>query len=133
MLETLEAWISFIVVLIFSGTILGLFLMWYGAGLAGIQKSSFWRSLAAAFLSSADTYLMALVALLAGPPVKLLYGLAAGLLLSVFIIKGVYRTSFLKALVPWLFFLIAQTLVILAATELFIGGFDDLFRMIRQP
>ena len=131
MIETLEAWMSFFLVLTLSGTFLGLFLMWYGAGLAGISRSGFWRSLAAALFSSVVTYATALAALVWGPPVKVLHGLAAGLVISLPVIKATYRTAFLKSLVPWLFFLIAQAIVILIATELFIGGLPDLLQMIR--
>lgn len=130
MFETIEAWIGFILVLIFLGTLLATFLMWYAAGLAGIAKSSFWRSLCGALFGSGITYLFALVALLFSPHVKTLYGLAAGLLLSLFIIKAIYRASLTKSTVPWLFFLIAQAIVILAAAELFIGSPNELLKMM---
>ncbi len=130
MLETIEAWIGFVLVLKFLGTLLACFLIWYGASLASIEKSGFWRSLLAAFLACVVTYLLALAALVLGPPVQTLHGFAAGLLLSIFVIKGTYRTSFSRTLVPWLFFLIAQALAILAGAELFIGGLTDLQTII---
>ncbi len=131
MLETIEAWTGFILVLMFLGSLLACFLMWYGAGLASIEKSGFWRSLLAAFFACVLTYLLVLAALVLGPPVQTLHGFAAGLLLSIFVIKGTYRTSFLRALVPWLSFLIAQAITILAGAELFIGGLTDLWDIIR--
>jgi hypothetical protein len=131
MFETIEAWVGFILVLIFLGTLLACFLMWYAAGLAAIAKSGFWRSLFAAFLASVVSYLFFLAALALNLEFQALYGFAAGLLLSIFIIKGIYATSFFKALVPWIFFLIAQALVIFIATELFIGGLDDLLGIIQ--
>jgi hypothetical protein len=130
MLETIEAWVGFILVLIFLGTLLGCFSMWYGAGLAGVEKARFWRSLVAAFLACLLTYLLPLTALAVGPVVQTLHALAAGLLLSLFVIKGTYRTSFLKAMVPWLFFLISQAFAILAGAEVFIGGLADLYAII---
>jgi len=117
-------------VLIFLGTLLATFLMWYGAGLGGIDKSGFWRSFQVAFLACVATYLLALAALVLGPPVQTLYGFAIGLLLSVFIIKGFYRTSFIRAMVPWLFFLVSQALALLIGTEMFIGGLKDLTEII---
>jgi hypothetical protein len=130
MLETLEAWISFVCVLIFLGTLISWFFKWYGAGLAGIKKTGFWRPLGAAFFTSATTYLIALAALYIGPPVKTLHGLAAGLLLSFFIIKGIYRATVFRALVPWFFFLVSQALAIWLGVELFIGGLEDLIEII---
>jgi hypothetical protein len=126
MIEILEAWASLIAVLILLGTFLGLFLMWYGAGLAGIRRSGFWRSLAAALLASMVAYAAALAALVFGPPVKTLHGLAVGLVVALVVIKAVYLTSFLRALIPWLFFLIAQALTIWIAVRLFVGGLEDL-------
>lgn len=130
MIETLEAWIGFILVLIFFGTLFSCFSMWYGAGLAGIKLSGFWRSLLTALFASGLTYLLVLVVLTIGPPIKILHGLAAGLLLSLLVIKGIYRTSIIKALAPWIFFLIAQALAILAGAELSMGGLTDLLTII---
>lgn len=130
MLETIEAWITFVLILIFFGTILACFLMWYASGLAGIEKSGFWRSLASALFASVASYLSALAALVYGLPVKTLYGLAAGLLISLFIIKGTYKTSLPKAFIVWLFFVIAQAIIILVGTELFIGSLNDLIELI---
>jgi hypothetical protein len=130
MLETLEAWIGFILVLIFLGTSISCFLMWYGAGLAGVVKSGFWRSLFASLCSAGITYLIVLAVLVFGSPIKPLYGLAAGLLLSVFIIKGIYKASIFEALVPWLFFLIAQALSIFFGAELAMGGLSDLLAIL---
>ena len=130
MLETIEAWIGFFLVLMFLGTLLASFLMWYSAGLAGIVKSGFWRSLLCALIACVVTYLLALLALVLGPPVQTLHGFAAGLFLSIFVIKGIYRTSIIRALVPWLFFLITQALVIFAGAELLIGGLTDLQSII---
>lgn len=131
MLETIEAWAGFILILMFLGTLFACFLMWYGAGLAGIKKSGFWRSLFAAFSACVVSYLFALAALVLNPQVQTLYGFAAGLLLSIFVIKGIYHTSFFKALVPWSFFLITQALAIFVTAELFIGGFTDLLKIIQ--
>ena len=131
MLETIEAWIGFILVLMFLGTFFSSFSLWYGAGLGRIDNSGFWKSLLAALCACAATYLLVPAALAFGPPVKVLHGLAAGLLLSLFIIKGIFRTSLLRALVPWLFFLIVQALIILAAAELFIGSLPDLYTIIQ--
>ena len=131
MLETIEAWIGFILVLVFLGTLFAGFSMWYGAGLGRIDRSGFWKSLFVAFCASGVTYLITLAALVFSPSIRTLHGFAAGLVLSVFVIKGIYRTSLLKALVPWVFFLAAQGLAILAAAELVIGSLPDLHIMIR--
>jgi hypothetical protein len=72
-LETFEAWIAFVFVLTFWGTFITWFLMWYNSSLARIEKSGFWRSLGSAFFASATTYLIALAALLFGPPVETFY------------------------------------------------------------
>ena len=131
MIETFEAWVGFVLVLLFFGTLFGCLLLWYATGLAGIQKSGFWRSLFGALFAAAVTYLLGLGALAIGSPVKTLHGLAAGLLLSLFIIKAVYRTSLIKAMLPWLFFAISQAIVVLAATELLIGSLSDLIEIIQ--
>lgn len=131
MSETFEAWIGFDLVLILLGTILGFILVWYAGGLAGIEKAKFLRSLLVGFFASAATYLISLGALMYGPPVKTVHGLALGLFFSLVIIMVIYNTSLLKALVPWLFFMIAQAIVILGATELFIGGLSEFLEMVQ--
>ncbi len=130
MMETFYAWIGFVIILVFLGALISLFLMWYGAGLSGIGKANFWRSLCAALITSVTTYLIALAALMAGPPGITLYGLGFGLFLSFFILKWIYKTSFLKALGPWIFFLISQALAIFLGIQLFIGSLKDLMAIV---
>ena len=115
----------------FKRPLFACFLMWYGAGLAGIKKSGFWRSLFAAFSACVVSYLFALAALVLNPQVQTLYGFAAGLLLSIFVIKGIYHTSFLKALVPWSFLIINQAHANFFTADLFIGGFTDQLEIIQ--
>lgn len=130
-LETIEAWIGFTLVLVFLGTIVGCFLMWYGAGLAGVERSGFFRSFRAALASSAWTYLIVLLSMAYPlPPIQPVYALAFSLLVSILIIKRIYRTSFGKALGVWLFFIAVQALVIFFSAELFIGSLQDLYLAI---
>jgi hypothetical protein len=128
LLETIEAWIGFTLVLIFLGTIVGCFLMWYGARLAGVAKAGFVRSLWAALFSSAWTYFLTLSAMAYPiPPIKPAYALALGLLISALFIKRIYLTSSGKALVVWIFFVGTQALAIFLAAELFIGSLHELY------
>lgn len=77
-------------------------LMWLGAHLAGLDYVTFGRSLLAAIAASTVTWIVSELF----PTVTLLgisVGVALGLLLTWFVIKEVFNTTFGKAFLAWVF------------------------------
>ncbi|RTZ93681.1 MAG: hypothetical protein DSY91_01655 [Deltaproteobacteria bacterium] len=94
--------------------------MWIGAKLAGVEKATFGRSFIAAIGSAFLTWILSLIFSLF-PPVGLPVGFVIGLILVIFVIMGAYDTSFGKALLVWLFHLLAEIAAIIIGVLTFAG------------
>lgn len=94
--------------------IIGGFLMWVAAKIARVERSTFGRAMFAAIASSFVSILVAFIFNLV-PAFGNLFGFIVGLILSLLVIKAVFRTSFGKALLVWIFNLVASILAIVAA------------------
>jgi len=94
--------------------IIGGLLMWVAAKIARVEESSFGRAMFAAIATSFVSILVAFVFNLV-PAFGNLFGFIVGLVLSILIIKAVFRTSFGQALLVWIFNLIAAVLAIVLA------------------
>ena len=93
------------------GVIIASFFMMIGAKLAGIKDDTFGKSVIAAMGSEFVIWLISLVV-----PVL---GFIIGLIIAVFVIKGIYETSFGKAFVAWIFCVIAEVIAIAKGTMTF--------------
>lgn len=113
--------IGLIVVLILA-MIFGGFFMWIGAKIARVKKSTFGRAIVAAVgssvVSTAVAFFFAQFAILG-----IGAGFFIGLLCSVLIIMGAFDTSFGKALLVWIFNVIAQLLAIALTVMITAGSF----------
>jgi hypothetical protein len=87
------------------------FFMWVGAKIAGVKNATFGKSFIAAIGSAFLTWILSL-SLSFFPPVGPPIGFLIGLFLVVFIIKGAYNTTFGKALLVWVFHLLAEIVAI---------------------
>ena len=94
--------------------IIGGLLMWVAAKIARVEKSSFARAMAAAIATSFVTVLASSLFKLV-PVLGDLFGFIAGLVLAILVIKAVFGTSFGKALVVWIFHLVATGIAVLLA------------------
>ena len=95
--------------------IVGGFLMWVAAKIARIEESSFLRAIAAAVATSFVTVLASFLFKLV-PVLGDFFGFIAGLVLAILVIKAIFRTSFGKALVVWIFHLVAAGVAVLLAS-----------------
>jgi hypothetical protein len=105
--------------------LLGGFFMWIAAKIVRAENSSFGRALVAAIGSSFIAVLAAFLFDLL-PVIGNLFGFIIGLILAIVVIKAAFGTSFGKALLIWIFDLIATFIAvalaaILMASSLFLG------------
>ena len=106
--------IGIVFAFIFMVIIGGLF-MWVAAKIARVERASFARAMVAAIATSfVGTLLWFLFSLV--PVLGNLFGFILGLVISVLIIRAVFATSFGKALIVWIFNLIAAGLAFLLAS-----------------
>ncbi len=100
--------------------IIGGFFMWIAAKIAHVEKSTFGRAIVAAIGSSAVTLVISFIFDFF-PIIGNLFGFIIGLFLSLFVIKGAFDTSFGKAVLVWIFDIIAKIIAMLIAI-LFAAG-----------
>lgn len=98
--------------------IAGLF-MWIGAKIARIEGATFgrsmWAAVAAALASSVVTFILALFGL---PGV----GAVLGILIDILVIQSIYQTTFLRALVCWVGYLVSFFIAAFVAIALVAAG-----------
>lgn len=129
MIETLEAWIGFILVLVFFAFLTAGIFMRLGTKILKIKYSNLKKT----FLSSLIISLMIYTATLlfaALPHLSTVLSFLLALLLSMFVIKIILRLNYGKAFLLWIFNGAGQILAVLIGTYLFIGGLKDLIGII---
>jgi hypothetical protein len=99
-------------------SLIGAFFMWTGAKLAGVDEATFGRSISAASGASFATWAIALIASIV-PGVGTAAGILLGAALSVLIIQSAYSTSLGKAVLVWLFDLMAEAIALAISFVLF--------------
>jgi hypothetical protein len=101
--------------------------MWVGARLARVHRGNLFKALLAAILSVVVSWAFrtALTALLpvAGP----IFGFLLGFLFTLLIVKAVFNTSLVRALVVWIFFLLAQPVIVFFLGQSFFGDMTAFF------
>ncbi|MHA1382017.1 MAG: hypothetical protein ACTSRG_26905 [Candidatus Helarchaeota archaeon] len=129
MLESLEA-ISGIFVCVFGiGTTFATFTIWFGSKVIAIKKSKFVNALLAALVNSLMIYIItALFNIL--PVFNAETGFFVGLFLSFFVVRSIFHLPFGKALIVWVFNIIAQISAVFLCAILLIGGIRDLIQII---
>lgn len=103
------------------------FFMWAGAKMAGLseKKATFMNALVAAIGSALVTWIIS--AIFAGVTgIGAIVGFLIGVLLSMFVIKAVFKIDWSKSFLVWLFHLIAQVLVFFIAAMTFAGALISL-------
>ena len=100
--------------------ILGGFFMWIAAKIARVKCSSFGRAMLAAVGTSLVlfiiTFIMSFIPILGNAA-----GFIIGLILQIFVIKGVFDTSTGKAVLVWIFNIFASIVAILLASAIGFG------------
>jgi len=108
--------------------LLSAFFIWIGAKMAFIPKASFGRAIMAAIACGMASFLLSGI-LLPLLPVGPIMGQVIGIMLSLFIIKAIFETSFGKALLAWIFHIFA---VIVAYVVCFLTFGAGLFALLHE-
>ncbi len=111
------AWVLFL--LLFT-ILLGGFFMWIAAKIARVKKSSFGRAILAAIASSVVAVIVSFIFGIL-PVIGNGMGYLAGLLFSILIIMWAFDTSFIKALLVWVFNIVA-VIIAVAVTAMITAG-----------
>jgi hypothetical protein len=100
--------------------ILGGFFMWIAAKIARVERSSFGRAILAAVGTSLVlfiiTFLMSFIPVLGNA-----VGFIVGLILQIFVIRGAFDTSAGKAVLVWVFNIVASIVAVLLASAIGFG------------
>ena len=94
------------------------FFMWLGAKIAGVERSTYGRSMVAAIAAAFVTWLVSWVGTQI-PSMPRVIGFVVGLVLTLIVIQAAYSTRFGKALLVWIFNVIAQVIAGVLAFVLF--------------
>ena len=111
------AWVVFLVLFTM---LLGGFFMWIAAKIARVKKASFIRAILAAFMSSIVAIVVSFIFGIV-PVIGNGLGFLLGLFFSILIIMWAFDTSFLKALLVWIFNIIA-VIIAVAITAMLTAG-----------
>jgi hypothetical protein len=108
-----------IVTAIIAAVVGGIF-MWIGANLAGVRRATFGRSIIAAVLATLVTWVITVIFSYL-PFYGNAIGYFLGIVFSIFVIQGVFGIRFVKGLLVWLFYIVAQFVAMLLV-GLVLGG-----------
>ena len=111
-------------IVVISIIVAGIFML-IGAKIAGVKNAtlgkSIWAAIASGFIMWIVTLVFSIIPILGS-----IIGFIIGLILALLVIKSVYSTSFGKALLVWIFNIIAQVIAIFIGALLFAGGVASL-------
>ena len=127
-MQILAGTLGALLALLVLWVLLSAFFIWIGAKMAFIPKASFGRAIMAAIACGMGSFLLSGV-LLFFPPVGPIMGQVIGIMLSLFIIKAIFETSFGKAFLAWMFQIFA---VIIAFAVCFLTFGAALFTVFYE-
>lgn len=105
----------FVIALVFSALFI-----WAGASMAKVKSANFGKSFMAALASSIITWVI--TALFAGiTGIGSIIGFLIGLFLTILVIKTIFKTDWGKALLVWIFHIVAEVLAIIVGSLTFAG------------
>jgi hypothetical protein len=116
----------FFVALFVAATVISAFFIWIGTRIAGVSGATFGRAFWAAILTSFIVWALTGIAS-AAFGFGAIAGWFLGVLITLVIFKRIYKTSWGKAFMTWLFAGIAQVVVLLVAVVLALAGVVVLF------
>ncbi|MDD5598614.1 MAG: hypothetical protein PHV82_11770 [Victivallaceae bacterium] len=100
--------------------------MFIGAGVAKVAGRSFGKAVAAALLAGLSGNLVGGIFLII-PVIGPVIGVFANIIMQIFIIKTVFETETGKAVLTWVFSLVAQIIVAVIAMIIFGGALIGMF------
>ncbi len=120
-MEIIGAMLGMITGMMIIATIIAAFFMWVGAKMAGVRNATFFKSIVAALGSAFITWFISLVFSVV-PVFGTVLGFIIGLFFAILVIKASYSTSFGKALLVWIFHIIAEIIAIIIGAMTFASG-----------
>ncbi len=129
LLEAIEAWTGFILVLICLSIFLAIIFIWTGAKLAGNENLDFKKILKTIILSSLFVYITTVI-LSSLSFSNAVIGFILGLLLLPIIIKIILNSTLKQTFVFWVFSVVSHFLALWIGATLFIGGMKDLIKIL---
>jgi len=104
----------------FFAIILGGFFMWIAAKISGVRRATFGRAILAAIGTSLVSFFFSFVFHFV-PLIGDLIGFIIGLVLTILVIKGAFDTTTGKAVLVWIFNIVAIVIAILLASIVGVG------------
>jgi len=127
--ETIEAWSGFILILACVSIFFTSVSIWVGAKMVKVRDLNFRRAMKTAamvtFVVSAITIMFS-----AFPNLHILVGLICGFISTTFVIKNKLKTNIKLTSLFWILITVSQILALMATSYLFIGGIEDLIKII---
>jgi hypothetical protein len=121
--------LSILVTVVIAVVIAGFF-MWLGAKVAGVRNATFGRAVMAAIGASFIMWIVWVIFSLI-PVIGPIVGFFLGLLFAILVIQAAFQTSFGKAILVWIFNIIAQMVAMFIASGVYtvpIGRFFPFWR-----
>ena len=100
--------------------VLGGFFMWIAAKIARVKRSSFGRAILAALGTSLVLFIVTIITSFI-PILGNAAGFIVDLILQIFVIKGAFDTSTGKAVLVWVFNIVASIVAVLLASAIGFG------------
>ena len=101
--------------------------MWVGARLARVHHGNILKALLAAVISVVVSWAVRYALTAALPAAGSIFGFLLGFLFTLLIVKAVFDTSIVRAVVVWIFFLLAQPVVAFFVGRSFFGDLSTFF------
>lgn len=126
-MDVLSAIIVAIIGVALLAAVIATFFMWAGAKMAGVSDATFGRAflaaIGAAFVSWFVSAIFSVV-----PVFGTLVGLILGLIFSIFVIQSAFKTSFGRAILVWVFHIVAEVVAIAIGLATFAGVLVSAFK-----
>lgn len=129
MLETLQAWAAFTLVLMFGSILLASVFVLVGIKAAGLRKIVLRKAILVGTVSSVVVYFATLIFLVI-PNFNPVLGFAIGNILNLFVIKTMLSGTTAQSFLLWTLNVMAHLLTVMIGGTLFIGSLRDLLTII---
>ena len=105
----------------FFAIILGGFFMWIAAKISGVRRATFGRAILAAISTTLVSFFFTFIGHFV-PFIGNLVGFIIGLILTILVIKGAFDTTTGKAVLVWIFNIVAVAIAVLLASIVGVGA-----------
>jgi hypothetical protein len=103
------------------------FFIWVGARLVRIHKANILKAILAALLAMSVSWVVRFLLTFILPVGGPIFGFLLGYMLTLLVIKGVFQTSLIRAVIVWFFFLMAQPVIVFFLGDSYLGNMSAFF------